>query len=143
MKNNKTLNHELDTKKQISVMQAYIAGKEIQFKSKRGTTWYDVSSAGPVWDWSNEDYRVKPDSEYYSAYKDTDELIQNYIERFNPDFNSDNPSIWIKHNQTKGKFLITGFFNKGIYIYNRLITLSEAFQHYTYLDESPIGKKDK
>lgn len=72
MKNNKTLNRESNTERQISVMQAYVVGKKIQFKSKRSTIWYDVGRNGPEWDWSNNDYRVKPNEEY-TPYKNTEE----------------------------------------------------------------------
>ena len=48
-----------DTKRQIEVMQAYVDGKSIQFKSYYQVEW----SALPVvfkWDWIDYDYRIAP-----------------------------------------------------------------------------------
>ena len=43
----------------IAVLQAFKAGKAIQFKAKDFKPWYDETD--PDWDFSNIEYRVKPE----------------------------------------------------------------------------------
>jgi len=53
---------EIDTKEMIAVMQAYIDGKQIEYKDKKSNQWLDTQS--PVWDWFDCDYRIKPAPTY-------------------------------------------------------------------------------
>lgn len=54
----------MDTRQQIEIMQAYLDGKTIQFKSNFGTNdWYDFPpKSEPSWDWYSYAYRIKPES---------------------------------------------------------------------------------
>src|SRR5579872_84358 len=49
----------MNTKDKIAVMQAYLDGKEIEFKTPDDPDWrkHEIE---PQWDWSNNDYRIKP-----------------------------------------------------------------------------------
>ena len=49
------------TKGKIAVMQAAESGKHLQRRTRltNDAEWRDVSEAG-VWDWLNNDYRIKP-----------------------------------------------------------------------------------
>jgi hypothetical protein len=47
-----------DTLRKIAVMQAYVDGKEIEMTS-HGDLW--VRCDFPTWNWSDKDYRVKPE----------------------------------------------------------------------------------
>jgi hypothetical protein len=47
----------MSTKEMIAVMQAFDDGKVIQFKGDLGT-WQDCN---PSWNWSEYEYRVKPE----------------------------------------------------------------------------------
>lgn len=45
------------TQEKIKVMQAFVDGKEIEFRNYRKSDW--VISADPIWNWIDNDYRVK------------------------------------------------------------------------------------
>ena len=47
----------MNTKEMIEVMQAYVNGKEIEYKSKDNDIWFNVDR--PCWDWSIYIYRIK------------------------------------------------------------------------------------
>lgn len=49
----------MTTEEMIEVMQAYLAGKTIEFRDKLVPVWY--LSSIPSWDWALYDYRVKED----------------------------------------------------------------------------------
>lgn len=52
------------TIKAVAVMQAWLAGKTIQFAAKNGSlneVWTDVRSTSAAWDWHTTNYRVKPE----------------------------------------------------------------------------------
>lgn len=52
---------KMTTEEMIEVMQAYVAGKEIQMQvfSSEGQIWQAVVT--PKWDWRNNKYRIKPE----------------------------------------------------------------------------------
>ena len=70
------------TKEMIEVMQAYDRGEQIEcFNNMK---WKDVKN--PVWDWLNNNYRVKPNKKYIpfdtaeeflTAYRKHGEFIEN------------------------------------------------------------------
>jgi hypothetical protein len=47
------------TKEQIEVMQAFIDGKEIEYKEKFENNEYEKTYC-PTWDFANYQYRIKP-----------------------------------------------------------------------------------
>ena len=49
----------MTTEEQIEVMQAFVDGKQIQFKNEFSIDWIDLDSS-PSWAWGILDYRVKP-----------------------------------------------------------------------------------
>lgn len=77
----------------------------------------------------------------YRPYKDTDEMIADYKERFNvsnvPSFCL--PLIWVKEGSICS--LITDIMPKNVILYNGMHERMEVlFENYTYLDGSPCGK---
>lgn len=67
---------EKTTEEMISVMQAYIDGKQIQFLDDGG--WVDCPlRTEPFWDWGNYDYRVKPEHPQKKVvpYKSAEEFL--------------------------------------------------------------------
>ncbi len=51
------------TKEMIEVMQAFEAGKEIEFYSDTSHDWVYISIK-PIWNWGEFDYRIKPQPKY-------------------------------------------------------------------------------
>lgn len=62
------------TAEMIAVMQAYADGKKIEFLGREWevNVWEECTS--PLWDWTNFDYRIKPEQEY-RPYINTHEFI--------------------------------------------------------------------
>ena len=51
--------NKAQTEEAIKVMQAWIEGKTIQYRSYRHTEWVELTS--PIWDWDCGEYRIKPE----------------------------------------------------------------------------------
>jgi len=49
-----------DTKRKIEVMQAFLAGEEIEFATAGDDDWETTRDFIITWDWNGLDYRVKP-----------------------------------------------------------------------------------
>ena len=60
-----------DTADCIKVMQAYVEGKQIQYKDDE--VWIDIDD--PDWDWHNWEYRIKPEPNY-RPFRDSEECWQ-------------------------------------------------------------------
>lgn len=46
----------------VSVMEAYLSGKQIQFWNPDGKEWQDCITE-PAWSWSRVEYREKPEEQ--------------------------------------------------------------------------------
>lgn len=90
----------------------------------------------------------EPKKEIYRAYKNTDEMIEDYKERTRaygatpfecPMFNL---PIWVKAKERTAKSLIYVFYPRSVYVGDEEeMPLDKLFEYYTYLDGSPCGKK--
>ena len=78
----------------------------------------------------------------YRPYKDTDEMIADWKERFNardcPSYSM--PLIWIWDKDKVEKMFVTGFRKQEVNTADALISMESLFECYTYLDGSPCGK---
>lgn len=78
----------------------------------------------------------------YRPYKDTEEMVEDFCERFGrlkPATTM--PFVWIENKLSKRVFMITGFGSSGVDIFCASLEWKELFDHYTYLDGSPVGKE--
>ena len=86
--------------------------------------------------------RVKKESQY-RPYKDTDEMIADYKERFNvsnvPSFCM--PLIWVKDRDICS--LITNIMPDTVLLYGSVYGMEGLFKACTYLDGSPCGKMEE
>ena len=118
---------------------AYSEGKQIQVLWDDEDDWRDVTEE-PLW--SDDDiYRIKP-TEEYRPYKDTEEMIKDFTERFEI-FGSDIslPLIWVKRKGSSHRQLIISFHEITVDLSICREEMQELFENYTYLDGSPIGMK--
>lgn len=60
-----------DVQDKINVMQAFIDGKEIEFRQISSYKWFDDKN--PIWLWGIYEYRVKP---YYRPFETIDEVFE-------------------------------------------------------------------
>lgn len=138
----------MTTEEKIKVMQAYVDGKQIEtrFATRDNDPWKNCIN--PVWNWLHKEYRIKPEAKEltYRPYKDTEEMIADYKERFKanvPPYAV--PLIWVRSKlskHTKGE-LITIFEDNSIYfgLTEMPMSMNELLMNYVYLDGSPVGKE--
>ena len=115
----------------IKVMQAYVEGKQIQYKDDE--VWIDIDD--PDWDWHNWEYRVKPEPNY-RPFRDSEECWQ--------EMQKHRPFCWIKNKNNGHYAMITkvnaDFDKKHIAISGiNIWTLSETMCDYTFADGEPFG----
>ena len=115
----------------IKVMQAYVEGKQIQYKDDE--VWIDIDD--PDWDWHNWEYRIKPEHNY-RPFKNAEECWQ--------EMQNHRPFGWIKDNNDGHYAMITkvdaDFDKKHIAISGiNIWTLSETMCDYTFADGEPFG----
>lgn len=58
------------TKEKIAIMQAYVDGKEIEFKPQFSDNWETCKE--PVWNWHECSYRVKKKIHYFLCWRSFD-----------------------------------------------------------------------
>lgn len=124
-----------------SLIKAWEDGKTIQVTPKGTDKWIDLY-INPSWDLRDE-YRVKPEEKKYRPYKDSAEMIKDFIARFKVNCPSyAEPLVWVKSKKTGYRYLITTFY-EGSTVVNTDLSLccstSQLFKFYTYLDGSPCG----
>lgn len=85
--------------------------------------------------------RVKPESTY-RPYKDTDEMIADWKERFvAKDWPSHSmPLIWLMCGETRS--FVTDYLPDSVYACSTSLTMQDIYEDYTYLDGSPCGMKE-
>ena len=115
----------------IKVMQAYIEGKQIQYKDDE--VWIDIEN--PDWDWHNWEYRVKPEPNY-RPFKNAEECWQ--------EMQKHQPFGWLKDKEDGHYAMVTvvgsGRDMKCIAISgNDCWPFNETMRDYTFADGSPFG----
>ena len=117
----------------IKVMQAYVEGKQIQYKDDE--VWIDIEA--PDWDWHNWEYRIKPELKC-RPFRNAEECWQ--------EMQKHQPFGWIKDKNDGHYSMVTtvdaaaGEGKKHIGISGGNIwTLSETMCDYTFADGEPFG----
>lgn len=65
-----------ETKQSIAIMQAYADGKHIEFFDKTNNEWVEIIH--PLWNWHENDYRIKPEPKY-RPFANADECWQEML----------------------------------------------------------------
>lgn len=128
-----------ETKELLPIMQAYVDGKQIQWKHISGM-WMDTTE--PLWD-NKTSYRVKPETKY-RPFKNTDECWQEMLKH--------EPFGWVKtianiselHNIsaifTSAEFpVLLGIDIEENEAREYALKLSEMYDLFTFADGAPFG----
>ena len=122
----------------IKVMQAYVEGKQIQYKDDE--VWIDIDD--PDWDWHNWEYRIKPEPEY-RPFKTQEECwneMQNH-----------QPFGWLKSKKNGSSCCIgevswSDAFRDVHITYSTNESLAHStisvFNEYTFADGTPFGIRE-
>ena len=110
-------------------MQAYIDGKEIQFKMKcqDNTFWRKIES--PMWKWSDSDYRIKPEPEFRPyTFEEMCEAVKKH-------------GILIKAKNDNLIYTMLGFDGYNVFYINESCETYEQFManNVWFDDDSPCG----
>jgi len=126
------------TKEKIEVMQAYVDSKQIQVWLST-TGWTDIVRE-PCWEWSDCDYRIKPEPKppTYRPYESVEEMVEDFEKRFQPKPYSQRPMytmplIWVRYKESRATKLYG-------YLINDSLELKADFRRLEYLDGTPFGK---
>ena len=109
------------TKEMIAVMQAHADGKEIESANNSLTDkiWYYTRD--PIWNWSENDYRVKQAPEYVPfTFEDWEVMVDGIV----------------KHKTKPIIEKLTSFCDESV----NAIFYNELLEEFTFLDGSPCGK---
>lgn len=119
-----------ETAERIKIMQAFVDGKQIQYKEYDGK-WKDVKD--PIWSCDNE-YRIKPEPKYRS-FNDTEECWQEMLKH--------QPLGWIK--ASHGYFNIIGIMDDNINFDTKdnWLNYEYMFKMYKFIDGTPFGIKEE
>ena len=111
----------------IKVMQAYVEGKQIQYKDDE--VWIDIDD--PDWDWHNWEYRIKPEPNY-RPFRDVEECWQ--------EMQKHRPFGWIK-NKNNGHYSMVAMVNDAVIRIsgNKDWFIDEIMNNYTFADGEPFG----
>lgn len=113
-----------ETAERIKIMQAFVDGKQIEFKDSMGR-WCEAKN--PLWNWDSEEkYRIKPESKY-RPFKDAEECWQEMLKH--------QPFGWVKYKE-ENKY--TTYCN-----IDGNCNFELDFEDYTFADGTPFGIKEK
>ena len=111
----------------IKVMQAYVEGKQIQYKDDE--VWIDIDD--PDWDWHNCEYRIKPEPNY-RPFRDSEECWQ--------EMQKHQPFGWIKDKEDGHYSMVAMVDDAVIRISgNKDWFIDEITNNYTFADGEPFG----
>ena len=113
----------MNTKEMIEVMQAYEDGKTIQVRDKEGLINDWSVRKSPCWDWSKNNYRIKP-TPTYRPYK-PEELMQL-------------KGKWLIH-KSGGLMMVISISSHGVGINHGVYNSKEMLEIFTHEDGSPCG----
>lgn len=92
---------------------------------------------------------AEPGEEKWRPYKDTNEMIRDFLNRYNsyndncyPNNPMYNPLIWIRHKISNETALIMYYADGLVSINSIFASIQAIFEDYTYLDGSPCGIKE-
>lgn len=115
----------MSTEEKIAVMQAYVDGKNIEYKEK-GFEWKTVNcnNSNLSWDWYLNNYRIKQEPEYIPFdFNDAEQIIGNII----------------RHKETKSLSVITNVNPKNVTSSGTVIKYEDLLNKYEYPDGVPCG----
>lgn len=122
-----------ETAERIEIMQAFVDGKQIEFKDCMGRWCVAVN---PSWDWDSDgEYRIKP-VQKYRPFVNLEECWQ--------EMQKHNPFGWIKYKTDNVYSFIVKVDKDYVYLaVNEYWSFETLFKKYTFADDTPFGIKEE
>lgn len=121
-----------EAKELLPIIQAYAEGKEIQYRHKGRSTWYDLDSGQFNCDMYY--YRIKPEPKY-RPFKTQEECWNEMLKH--------QPFGWLRRNDTGAFAHISAVFPDFILFSSEKFIHKESFECYTFIDGAPFGIKEE
>lgn len=123
------------TQKAIEIMQAWLDGKEIEYRPEGMVIWKTFPFyEHKAFNFQTCEYRIKPTQEgkpKYRPFESVKEIADAMAEH----------GSWVKRCYNHDwLLLITGYSHKCIDFGNKYLTLEEACNEYVFADGTPFGK---
>lgn len=119
-------------KELLPIITAFAEGKTIEVKNRKNE-WNEMDD--PHFDGDPKVYRIKPEPKYrpFESAKECWDEMQKH-----------QPFGWIKfkNKNEDGYIHFETVRNDGIFFDSVSFTFKEAFEYYTFIDESPFGRKE-
>ena len=128
-----------EAKELLPIIQAFVAGKQIQETIEGYVGWIDTDEIHFVYEGKKIKHRIKPEPKY-RPFKDQEECWNEMHKH--PDFG------WVKNKSTKTYCNMTDIYKiksrpVKITINNYAYTLNEIFNLCTFTDGTPFGIKEE
>ena len=121
-------------KELLPIIQAWIEGKEIQFKT-RSCKWVDIEeNEGLSFVYPSSDYRIKPEPKY-RPFKNQEECWNEMHEHTN--------FGWLRRNSIGGYVHISVISSDNLMFSSKGYDYKAAFECYTFTDGTPFGIKEE
>lgn len=122
-----------ETAERIEIMQAFVDGKQIEFKDCMGR-WCEAKN--PLWIWDSErKYRIKPKPKC-RPFANIEECWQ--------EMQKHNPFGWIKYKTDNVYSFIVKVDKDYVYLaVNEYWSFETLFKKYTFADGTPFGIKEE
>ena len=118
----------------LPVMEAYSKGKQIQYYDEGVEQWFDTINPSFV---DGVKYRIKLEPKFRS-FKDADECWNEMLKH--------QPFGWVRDKETNSKFLVKTILNiysyYDVHIGSNKYKFNEAFDRFTFINNSPFGIKE-
>lgn len=122
-----------ETAECIKIMQAFVDGKQIEFKDSVGR-WCEAKN--PLWNWdSGRKYRIKPEPKY-RPFKDAEECWQ--------EMKKHEPFGWVKYKTDDVySFICKVEEDRCYFAVNVYWAFDTILEKYTFADGTPFGIKEE
>lgn len=122
-----------ETAERIEIMQAFVDGKQIEFKDSMGR-WCEAKN--PLWNWDSErKYRIKSKPKY-RPFANVEECWQ--------EMQKHNPFGWIKYKTDNVYSFIVKVDKDYVYLaVNVYWSFETLLKKYTFADDTPFGIKEE
>ena len=124
-----------EAKELLPIIQAFVAGKQIQETIEGYVGWIDTDEIHFVYEGKKIKHRIKPEPKY-RPFKNQEECWNEMLKH--------QPLGWLRSKRIKDIYLLITIINNEIRIFADLpLYFSRAYREYEFLDGTPFGIKEE
>ena len=123
-----------EAKELLPIIQAFVAGKQIQDAIEGLTDWVDTDEINLEYECQKIKHRIKPEPKY-RPFKTKEECWDEMMKH--------QPFGWVKEISSEMPCLINAITNKNIVIMEDISSFKKALNIYEFKDGTPFGIKEE